>query len=95
MGTCQCCGNVITDRKIVDHIHPLKYVPDEKLLSDNLWLLCYQCHNIKTMLEDQVERSTNGTNKVKHISRDWYKKRILSYRTKQRSVEHNGQTNTN
>lgn len=95
MGTCQCCGNVITDRKIVDHIHPLSIAPDEKLNSYNLWTLCYECHNVKTMIEQQVLNSPNGKNKASHVSKEWYKKRILSYRTKQRSVAHNEQTNTN
>lgn len=76
MGMCQVCGNAVTNRKIVDHIHPLKVAPNEKLDSDNLWTLCYRCHNIKTDLEQSIKSQPNGVNKLKHISRDWWKKAI-------------------
>lgn len=69
MATCQVCGNVVTDRKIVDHIHPLRLKPDEKLVTANLWVLCYRCHSIKTKLEQQM-----NANMLKHLSRnDWTK----------------------
>lgn len=77
MGVCQCCGEVVTDRKIVDHIHPLKIASDERLNGNNLWTLCYDCHNIKTMIEQQTLEKSNGVNKLKHISRDWYVKQIM------------------
>lgn len=76
MGMCQVCGNAVTDRKIVDHIHPLKVAPNEKLDKANLWVLCYRCHNIKTQLEESIKASPNGNNKLKHISRDWWQKAI-------------------
>ena len=76
MGICQVCGNAVTDRKIVDHIHPLKVAPSEKLDKDNLWTLCYRCHNIKTQLEESIKEQPNGDNKLKHASRDWWKKVI-------------------
>lgn len=76
MATCQVCGNAVTDRKIVDHIHPLKASPDEKLDKDNLWTLCYRCHNIKTQLEESIKASPNGNNKLAHISKSWWVKAI-------------------
>ena len=76
MGMCQVCGNAVTDRKIVDHIHPLKVAPNEKLDKNNLWVLDYRCHNIKTQLEESIKSQPNGDNKLKHIGRDWWQKAI-------------------
>jgi len=76
MGMCQVCGNAVTDRKIVDHIHPLKVAPNEKLDKDNLWVLCYRCHNIKTQLEESIKSQPNGNTKLKHISKQWWKQTI-------------------
>ncbi len=72
LATCQVCGNAVTDRKIVDHIHPLKVAPNEKLDKDNLWVLCYRCHNIKTQLEESIKQQSNGDNKLAHISKAWW-----------------------
>ncbi|WP_072533287.1 HNH endonuclease [Lactiplantibacillus plantarum] len=76
MATCQVCGNAVADRKIVDHIHPLKVSNEERLSQDNLWTLCYRCHNIKTQLEESIKSRPNGNNKLKHITRDWWIKAI-------------------
>lgn len=76
MGMCQVCGNAVTDRKIVDHIRALKIAPNEKLDKDNLWVLCYRCHNIKTQLEESIKNTPNGDNKLAHISKDWWVKTI-------------------
>lgn len=76
LATCQVCGNAVTDRKIVDHIHPLKVAPNEKLDKGNLWTLCYRCHNIKTQLEESIKQQPNGNNKLAHISKQWWKKAI-------------------
>lgn len=81
LATCQVCGNAVTDRKIVDHIRPLKVSPDEKLDKDNLWVLCYRCHNIKTQLEESIKEQPNGDNKLKHASRQWWAK-VIGERTK-------------
>lgn len=82
MATCQVCGETTTDRKIIDHVHPLKTSPDEKLNSDNLWTLCYRCHQIKTSLEVQIIESPNGQNKLGHIRAPWYKEKIMKLRNK-------------
>lgn len=76
MGMCQVCGNAVTNRKIVDHIHPLKVAPNEKLDKDNLWTLCYRCHNIKTQLEESIKEQSNGNSKLAHISMQWWVKAI-------------------
>ena len=76
MATCQVCGNAVTNRKVIDHIHPLKVAPDEKLDKNNLWVLCYRCHAIKTQLEESIKASPNGDNKLKHISKQWFVKVI-------------------
>ncbi|MHA3852992.1 HNH endonuclease (plasmid) [Lactiplantibacillus plantarum] len=76
MGICQVCHSAVTNRKIIDHIHPLKVTPNGKLDKDNLWTLCYRCHNIKTNLEESIKSQPNGSTKLKHISRDWWVKAI-------------------
>lgn len=76
LATCQVCGQALDDRKIVDHVHPLKISLDEKLDKDNLWTLCYRCHNLKTQLEANIKASPNGNNKLAHISKDWWQKAI-------------------
>lgn len=76
MGMCQVCGNAVTNRKIVDHIHPLKVSPSEKLDKDNLWVLCYRCHSVKTQLEESIKSQPNGNNKLAHISKAWWVKAI-------------------
>ena len=82
MAACQVCGETTTDRKVIDHIHPLKTSPDEKLSSGNLWTLCYRCHQIKTSLEVQIIESPNGQNKLGHIRALWYKEKIMNLRNK-------------
>ncbi|KRM52350.1 HNH endonuclease [Ligilactobacillus araffinosus] len=74
--TCQVCGEVITDRKIIDHIIPLRIDKDKQLDESNLWTLCYRCHSIKTNIEEQIINSPNGINKIKHVSKDNWKKYI-------------------
>ena len=76
MAICQVCGNAVTNRKVIDHIHPAKISPNEKLDNDNLWVLCYRCHNIKTQLEESIKEQSNGNNKLAHISKDWWQKAI-------------------
>ena len=72
LACCQVCGNAVTNRKIVDHIHPLKVSNEERLSQDNLWVLCYRCHNIKTQLEESIKASPNGNSKLAHISKQWW-----------------------
>jgi len=81
MATCQVCGNAVTDRKIVDHIHPLKISSKERLSQDNLWTLCYRCHSIKTNLEMKIADKDNGNMILKHAKREWWQI-IISERLK-------------
>lgn len=82
MGIDQITGVPVLTRGIVDHVHPLSIAPNEKLSSDNLWLLSTETHNIKTMIEKQILASPNGINKAKHVSKEWYRNRVLSYMAK-------------
>ena len=73
--TCQSCGNVVTDRKILDHIIPRRLCsPQEALDSANLWVLCYKCHFRKTKLEQVLAKKPNGDNKLKHLTKQWWTK---------------------
>nr|WP_240033226.1 HNH endonuclease signature motif containing protein [Lacticaseibacillus paracasei] len=73
--TCQVCGNVVQDRKIVDHIKPRALCsPQEALDSANLWTLCYRCHYRKTKLEQIISQQPNGDNKLKHLDKQWWTK---------------------
>lgn len=73
--TCQSCGNVVTDRKIIDHIIPRRLCTKEQALStSNLWTLCYRCHYRKTKIEQAIAAQPNGDNKLKHLDRRWWTK---------------------
>lgn len=72
MNMCQVCNNAVTDRKIVDHIHPAKLSPSERLERANLWTLCYACHNHKTRLEESIKLKPNGDNILKHATKEWW-----------------------
>ena len=69
--TCAVCGR--TDNTLIaDHIVRRDLCGDQ-LNTDNLWLLCRQCHNTKTRLEVSIMNSSNGKNKLKHISKERWK----------------------
>jgi 5-methylcytosine-specific restriction endonuclease McrA len=72
--TCQVCGNVVQDRKIVDHIVPRRCSPEQALDSANLWTLCYKCHFRKTKLERALAMKPNGDTILKHLDRQWWTK---------------------
>ncbi|WP_445238763.1 HNH endonuclease [Lacticaseibacillus paracasei] len=75
LATCQVCGNVVQDRKIVDHIVPRMLCSVEQALdSNNLWVLCPKCHYRKTQLEQVIAKQPNGDNKLKHLDRQWWTK---------------------
>lgn len=73
--TCQVCGNVVQDRKVIDHIKPRRLCsPQEALSSANLWTLCYKCHFRKTKLEQIIAKQPNGDTKLRHLNREWWTK---------------------
>ena len=73
--TCQVCGNIVTNRKIVDHIVPRRLLTRQQALdTDNLWTLCYQCHFRKTKVEQSIELQTQGDTKLRHLGRSWWYK---------------------
>lgn len=73
--TCQVCGNVVQDRKIVDHVVARALCsPQEALDSSNLWTLCYKCHFRKTKLEQAIAKQPHGDNKLQHLDKCWWTK---------------------
>lgn len=80
MGVCECCGRPIGldgKRGYVDHIVAYKVGTKEQSLSQtNLWLLCPECHAVKTRLEEHIKEQPNGNNILKHAKRDWWVKAI-------------------
>lgn len=73
--TCQVCGNIVQDRKIVDHIVPRRLcTPEQSLDSSNLWTLCYKCHYRKTKLEKLISAKPNGDTKLRHLDKRWWMK---------------------
>lgn len=75
LATCQVCGNVVTNRKIVDHIVPRRLcTPEQALDSSNLWTLCYRCHFRKTKLEKLISAKQGGDNILRHLDRQWWTK---------------------
>ncbi|WP_225418417.1 HNH endonuclease [Lacticaseibacillus daqingensis] len=69
---CQSCGNILDNRKVCDHLHPLKYSPAEKLSTSNLWVLCYKCHTRKTTIEQKIAEQPNGPTKLQHLDKEWW-----------------------
>lgn len=77
LATCQVCHNVVQNRKIVDHIVARRLCDYEQAVSpDNLWVLCYRCHAIKTELEQSISLQANGDTKLQHLDRSWWYKVI-------------------
>lgn len=54
--TCQVCGKVqqMNESYVVDHIVKRRIDEAKAMDSSNLWLLCRQCHNKKSALEDKL-----------------------------------------
>lgn len=78
LATCQVCGNVVTDRKIVDHIVPLRLCTVKQALSSaDLWTLCYRCHFRKTKLEQLISAKPGGDNILRHLDHGWWKKVLM------------------
>jgi 5-methylcytosine-specific restriction endonuclease McrA len=75
MATCQSCGNVVQDRKIIDHIIPRRLCSHQEALdSNNLWTLCGRCHYRKTKIEQIISKQPNGDIKLQHLNRSWWTK---------------------
>lgn len=74
--TCQVCGNIVQNRKIVDHVTPRRLCSSNKqaLDSSNLWTLCYRCHFRKTKLEESLAKKPGGDNILRHLDRRWWTK---------------------
>lgn len=75
MATDQVMGEVLGDRKVVDHIIPLRLCTAKQALdSNNLWVLSYRTHYRKTKLEQIISQQPNGDSKLKHLDRAWWEK---------------------
>lgn len=75
MATDQVTGEVLGDRKVVDHIIPLRLCTAKQALdSNNLWVLSYQTHYRKTKLEQIISQQPHGDTKLKHLDRQWWTK---------------------
>lgn len=81
--TCQVCGNIVQNRKIVDHIKPRALCsPQEALDSADLWTLCYKCHYRKSKLEKLISAKSGGDNILRHLDRQWWTKVLREERGK-------------
>lgn len=83
MMTSGVTGKVLDDHDcITDHI-VRRDLCSNPLDTSNLWLLSRQQHYYKTQIEENIAKSPNGDNKLKHISREWWinaiKERITKY----------------
>jgi 5-methylcytosine-specific restriction endonuclease McrA len=75
MATDQVTGEVLGDRKVVDHIIPLRLCTAKQALdSNNLWVLSYRTHYRKTQLEQLISQKPNGDTKLRHLDRQWWTK---------------------
>lgn len=75
--TSQVSGRILSDKDIiVDHIIPRRVDKTKELLTDNLWLLSRQEHNIKTHIEDKILAKPNGKNIITHLDITWWIKAI-------------------
>ncbi|WP_427883838.1 HNH endonuclease [Lacticaseibacillus paracasei] len=75
MATDQVTGEVLGDRKIVDHIVPRRLCTAKQALdSNNLWVLSYKTHYRKTKLEQLISQKPNGDTKLRHLDKRWWMK---------------------
>lgn len=75
MATDQVTGEVLGDRKVVDHIIPLRLCTAKQALdSSNLWVLSYRTHYRKTKLEQLIANKPGGDNILRHLDRQWWTK---------------------
>lgn len=67
-------GQVIPNKElIVDHIVPRRLCEDP-FDKSNLWCLSRGQHTIKTRIEESIAQQPNGDQKLKHLSKRWWKK---------------------
>ena len=83
MATDQVTGDVLGDRKVVDHVIPLRLCTAKQALdSSNLWVLSYRTHYRKTKLEQLIALKPNGDTILKHLDRQWWTKVLREERGK-------------
>lgn len=87
MATDQVTGEVLGDRKVVDHIIPLRLCTAKQALdSNNLWVLSYKTHYRKTRLEQIISKQQGGDTKLKHLDKQWWTK-VLREKKEDKSNE--------
>ncbi|RNE47516.1 hypothetical protein FAM8407_00527 [Lacticaseibacillus paracasei] len=75
MATDQVTGEVLGDRKVVDHIIPLRLCTAKQALdSNNLWVLSYRTHYRKTKLEQIIANKQGGDSILRHLDKRWWMK---------------------
>jgi 5-methylcytosine-specific restriction endonuclease McrA len=76
MATDQVTGQVLGDRKVVDHIVPMRLCKTmaDKLNPENLWVLSYKTHYRKTKIEQIIAKKTNGDIILAHLDKAWWTK---------------------
>lgn len=75
LATDQVTGEAVSNRKVVDHIIPLRLCsPQQALDSNNLWVLSYKTHFRKTKLEQIISKQQNGDIILAHLDRKWWTK---------------------
>ena len=78
MATDQVTGEVLGDRKVVDHIIPLRLCTAKQALdSSNLWVLSYKTHYRKTKIEKLISAKPNGDRILRHLNKAWWKKVLM------------------
>lgn len=78
MATDQVTGEVLGDRKVVDHVIPLRLCTAKQALdSSNLWVLSYRTHYRKTKLEQIISQQPNGDSMLRHLNQVWWTKVLL------------------
>lgn len=65
---CRYCGaiNIVTSAKTVDHIVPIEYNASLRDDLNNLAVICYKCHRLKTDWEQEYYGTGQG-NRLKNV----------------------------
>lgn len=86
MATDQVTGEVLGDRKVVDHIIPLRLCTAKQALdSSNLWVLSYKTHYRKTKIEKLISAKPNGDSMLRHLNRAWWEKVLMEKKEDQQN----------
>ena len=65
-------GKVLNDNDVITDHCTRRDLCSNPLDTNNLWLLSKREHYFKTLIEQNILNSSNGENKLKHISKQWW-----------------------